>query len=76
MSVSPISVPLPHRPRDLASNNTTPVWPLVESSEHNHPSVPLPAKCDRFERDGGVCCKDLKGDDERTLIDPDIVRDA
>ena len=22
-----------------------------------------------------VCCRDLKGDDERTLIDPDIVRD-
>jgi hypothetical protein len=25
---------------------------------------------------GGTCCRDLKGDDERTLIDPDIVRDV
>ncbi|KAL7412421.1 VIT family-domain-containing protein [Mrakia frigida] len=34
---------------------------------------PLVTKCDAGP--GSVCCRDLKGDDERTLIDPDIVRD-
>jgi VIT1/CCC1 family predicted Fe2+/Mn2+ transporter len=40
------------------------------------PTTPLPSKCARQERADGVCCKDLKGDDERTLIDPDVVRDV
>lgn len=35
-------------------------------------SDPLATKCG--VPDGGVCCKELKGDDERTLVDPDIVR--
>ncbi|KZT61511.1 DUF125-domain-containing protein, partial [Calocera cornea HHB12733] len=34
--------------------------------------TPLAQKCGRVD---GVCCKDLKGEDERTLLDPDVVRD-
>lgn len=37
------------------------------------------AKCDQpvDALRGGVCCRDLKGsDDERTLVDPDVVRDV
>lgn len=33
------------------------------------------AKCDLHNRERTVCCRDLKGDDERHLVDPDIVRD-
>lgn len=45
------------------------------------PSIPLActlsaaAKCDLHNRERTVCCRDLKGDDERHLVDPDIVRD-
>ena len=39
-------------------------------------STPLPIKCDRHGRPDGVCCKDLKDEDDRQLIDPDIVRDV
>jgi len=35
----------------------------------------MPARCSRHVRPDGVCCKELKGDD-RTLIDPDVVRDV
>lgn len=38
--------------------------------------TPLQAKCTRHSNPGGICCKELKDDDERTLIDPDIVRDV
>lgn len=33
------------------------------------------SKCDQHNRERTICCRDLKGDDERSLIDPDIVRD-
>ncbi|KAK4688089.1 vacuolar iron transporter family protein, partial [Tremellales sp. Uapishka_1] len=36
---------------------------------------PLGSKCGAPHRADGQCCKDLKGDDERTLISPEIVRD-
>lgn len=36
---------------------------------------PLGSKCSAHES-GGQCCKDLKGDDERHLISPEIVRDV
>ncbi|KAI6119870.1 VIT family-domain-containing protein [Pisolithus croceorrhizus] len=60
--------------RDSSNPPRPPVWPL-ESAD---PGVPLPlqAKCDRHGRQGGICCKDIKNDDERTLVDPDIVRDV
>lgn len=36
---------------------------------------PLTTKCAVNDRAGAQCCKDLKGDDERHLISPEIVRD-
>ncbi|KAL7421813.1 Protein ccc1 [Cryptotrichosporon argae] len=36
---------------------------------------PLGTKCGANHRNDGQCCKDLKGDDERHLISPEIVRD-
>ncbi|OXB37972.1 hypothetical protein LQV05_001421 [Cryptococcus neoformans] len=36
---------------------------------------PLGSKCGAHES-GGQCCKDLKGDDERHLVSPEIVRDV
>lgn len=33
------------------------------------------SKCDVHNRERTVCCRDLKGDDERALVNPDIVRD-
>lgn len=73
MSTEGTSVPLPRQNNTQSKNSTKPpVWPL-ESRAGGEP-VPLPAKCAREEH-SGVCCKELRGDDERTLIDPDVVRD-
>ncbi|KAH9038689.1 DUF125-domain-containing protein [Lactarius deliciosus] len=57
-----------------AHENKPPIWAIDASG----PSVqtPLPAKCARHSREGEVCCQELKGDDERQLIDPDVVRDV
>lgn len=66
-----LAVPLPHH-RDASLPSKPPVWAL-DSSNIN---VPLPAKCDRRGREGGVCCKELRDEDDRTLINPDIVRDV
>jgi hypothetical protein len=73
-----IAVALPHRPRGSESNGNAdrpPVWSLEQSDAANAPEVPLPAKCDRHGQPGGICCKELKDDDERHLVDPDVVRD-
>ncbi|KAL7284703.1 hypothetical protein ACG7TL_002008 [Trametes sanguinea] len=69
------SVPLPHRRgSESLANSKPPVWSINQSVG---PQPPLPAKCDRHEPNrSGVCCKELKGDDERTLIDPDVIRDV
>lgn len=68
-----LSVPLPRRAR--SENGTAPpVWPLAQSVDTI--SIPLQAKCAREDRSDGVCCKELKDDDDRTLIDPDVVRDV
>jgi len=65
-------------PISLNSNNGNapkrPVWSL--ESANGGISPPLQAKCDRHGRQGGMCCKDLRDDDDRTLIDPDVVRDV
>ncbi|KAH9819504.1 VIT family-domain-containing protein [Melampsora americana] len=37
--------------------------------------TPTLDKCDKHRRPQAICCRDLKGDDDRHLIDPDIVRD-
>ncbi|KAJ6624740.1 VIT family-domain-containing protein [Mycena sp. CBHHK59/15] len=63
MSLPAPSVPLP-RP-DAAANSAKPPF---------GPSTPRPGRA-RHARPNGVCCKELKGDD-RTLIDPDVVRDV
>ncbi|KAL6309490.1 VIT family-domain-containing protein [Sparassis latifolia] len=70
-SDKPVSIPLPSR--SSSDKKSSPVWSLT-----NHPpdAVPLPSKCDReHPTREGVCCKTLK-EEERTLIDPDIVRDV
>ena len=71
---SPLSVPLNRPHGDANGGPKMPVWSLNESAGPQ--PTPLPSKCARHERQDGVCCKDLKGDDERTLIDPDVVRDV
>lgn len=58
--------------RDASLRSNPPVWALDSSSGN----VPLPHNCDRHGREGGVCCKELKDEDDRTLINPDIVRDV
>lgn len=58
--------------RDSNNPPRPPVWSLESAG----PGVPLQAKCDRHGRQGGICCKDVKNDDERTLVDPDIIRDV
>jgi len=68
------AVPLPNKD-DMSASSThksPPVWSL-ESNRTSTP--PLTEKCDRLSRQDGICCKDLKGEDDRTLIDPDIIRD-
>ncbi|KAG2337807.1 DUF125-domain-containing protein [Suillus weaverae] len=54
-------------------NTGPPVWPLDASGTLTPPSL---ANCDRNDRLDGVCCKDLKEEDDRTLIDPDVIRDV
>lgn len=66
-----VTVSLPHREANPKAK--PPVWPLNSSGSL---TSPLPAKCDRNDRRDGVCCKDLKDEDDRTLIDPDIIRDV
>jgi hypothetical protein len=73
---TPTSVPLPRTSAGFGwTRNKPPVWAIDASSG---PSVqtPLPAKCARHTREGEACCQELKGEDERQLIDPDIIRDV
>ncbi|WVN91050.1 uncharacterized protein L203_106297 [Cryptococcus depauperatus CBS 7841] len=67
------------------SNNYGSVWSVENSTStatrtQQLQSVlgdtqPLGSKCGAHES-GGQCCKDLKGDDERHLVSPEIVRDV
>ena len=76
------SVPL-NRKKDnnvnKGSNGTNPpIWAVAHADQSAQDlEAPLPAKCDRHSgvREG-VCCKELKGEDERHLIDPDVIRDV
>ncbi|KAF8062439.1 DUF125-domain-containing protein [Lyophyllum atratum] len=70
-SSPPPAVPLPAR--DTTHPQKPPVWPVKLSRTGS--SIPLSAKCARPTRDDGICCKELKAD-QRTLIDPDVVRDV
>jgi hypothetical protein len=75
------SVPLPNRrSRDELNaihKNRPPIWSVEEAPGSDMPSAPLQAKCSAHgEERHGVCCKELIGEDERQLIDPDVVRDV
>ncbi|KAE9403779.1 membrane fraction protein [Gymnopus androsaceus JB14] len=67
------SVALPRRKNDGTQATKPPVWPITNSVTND--PTPLSSKCDRTSRADGVCCKELK-QEERTLIDPDVVRDV
>ncbi|SCV72484.1 BQ2448_4021 [Microbotryum intermedium] len=63
-----------------APATAAPVWSLQDGPEtslngNGHGEVPLASKCDQHNRERTICCRELKGDDERSLIDPDVVRD-
>ena len=75
------SVPLPRRENNGSAEtqnggNRPPIWAVQPAGDGNV-DAPLPVKCDRYNvRREGVCCKELKGEDERSLVDPDVVRDV
>ncbi|KAG1868370.1 VIT family-domain-containing protein [Suillus subalutaceus] len=72
-STTTTTIPLPNRDAMSGSlvNKAPPVWSL----ESNGTLTPLTDKCDRLSRQDGICCKELKGEDDRLLIDPDVIRD-
>ncbi|KAG2136006.1 VIT family-domain-containing protein [Suillus clintonianus] len=74
-STTTTAVPLPSRDAMASGsvNRPPPVWSL-ESNGTLTP--PLVEKCDRHGRQDGVCCKELKDEDDRILIDPDVIRDV
>ncbi|KAF8170131.1 membrane fraction protein [Pholiota molesta] len=71
-SSTPTAALLPPRQDTLVKHKKPPVWPIDDAAPGVSP--PPAAKCARNARENGVCCKDLIPE-ERTLIDPDIVRD-
>lgn len=73
VSPTPTAVLLPHRQDTPAKAKKPPVWPI----DSTVPGVEAPpaAKCARNARADGICCKELIPE-ERTLIDPDVVRDV
>ncbi|KAL5520851.1 CCC1 [Sanghuangporus sanghuang] len=83
MSSSAPSVPLPRKDRrqnatsETLNGNQPPIWAVATAEDDTGADAPLPSKCDRHSsRRDGICCKELKGDDERSLVDPDVVRDV
>ncbi|KAF7330088.1 hypothetical protein MKEN_00273200 [Mycena kentingensis (nom. inval.)] len=68
------SVALPRNTAPSDAATKPPVWALDAAAPESAP-IPASARCSRHVRPDGVCCKELKGDD-RTLIDPDVVRDV
>lgn len=73
VSSTPTAVLLPNRQDTPAKSKKPPVWPIDSAAPGIEP--PSAAKCARNARADGVCCKDLIPE-ERTLIDPDVVRDV
>jgi hypothetical protein len=80
-SSSSTAVSLPKKGNGSAK--TQAVWSLEQPSAQTRQQQlagilsdeqPLGSKCGVHER--GTCCKDLKDDDERHLISPEIVRDV
>ncbi|KZP21325.1 membrane fraction protein [Athelia psychrophila] len=66
------SMPLNRKAPTDGNAAKPPVWSLHATSH----AAPLTSQCAMHHRDGGICCKELKGEDDRTLIDPDVVRDV
>lgn len=70
----------PRNDNVVKSAHENPVWTLSSTSapggERASPAAepPLTSMCDVHARPDAVCCRTLKGDDERSLIDPDIVK--
>ncbi|KIJ40729.1 hypothetical protein M422DRAFT_256425 [Sphaerobolus stellatus SS14] len=81
-----LSTQCPHQ----AQNSREQRRPLPRCGEHptpdgNQPPIgaldspdnpPLSSKCFRYNRPNVVCCKELKDEHDRRLIDPDVVRDC
>jgi len=67
------STPLPPRPDNAIKHKKPPVWPIEAAASELE--TPIAAKCAKNSRGDGVCCKELIRE-ERTLIDPDVVRDV
>lgn len=83
------AVPLPKHDKTKTQSSSNPVWQVDNSAADANvptnraetldqlllPTDPLNTKCSVHEREG-QCCKDLKGEDERYLISPEVVRDV
>ncbi|CAK5267775.1 unnamed protein product [Mycena citricolor] len=67
------AIALPRPATTDESARKPPVWSIDQTATPSQ-EVPPTALCARHNRPDGVCCKELKGDD-RTLINPEIVRD-
>lgn len=79
---SSASVPLPSRKAGSTAAGATgkSVWainnaPDAAAQEQQAAGAAPLTECDKHNRPQAVCCRELRGDDERHLIDPDIVRD-
>jgi hypothetical protein len=70
-------VKLPKRTEAVKNaSEREPVWSLsTGGNSYGTAQPPLKAMCDVHARPDAVCCRTLKGDDERALLDPDVVRD-
>lgn len=72
----------PRKDNVVKSAHENPVWTLSSTTaatsggERASPAAepPLTSMCDVHARPDAVCCRTLKGDDERSLIDPDVVK--
>ncbi|KDN51445.1 DUF125-domain-containing protein [Tilletiaria anomala UBC 951] len=72
------SQPLPARSNRSIKDERTPLlWetsaPVAGTASQDVEGRPL-VRCDRHSRHG-VCCRELKGTDDRSLISPDTIRD-
>jgi hypothetical protein len=75
---------LPPRKGDVVKSvHDNPVWTLSSATPASNgggnatsPAAepPLNSMCDQHARPDAVCCRTLKGEDERSLINPDIVK--
>ncbi|EGG00490.1 uncharacterized protein MELLADRAFT_39660 [Melampsora larici-populina 98AG31] len=80
-------MPIKRKPSSNRVNPDDPqppsVWAYTNEESNQNDERPSSAlsvtptldKCDKHKRPQAICCRDLKGDDDRHLIDPDIVRD-